>query len=671
MLRRLKRNVQTDLPKKSVYTIWCPMTKMQKFWYQRFILHSGQARSLCGKLSGVAGAEQPSSDWKKMMNLLMQLRKVCDHPYMIPDSEENPDVTDETIYTSSSKMMVLDRIISKCVSEGRKVLVYSQFTTMLDVVQDAMDLAGMSYLRLDGSTSLARRAYDIKLFNSGQAPQHVYLLSTRAGALGITLTGADTVVMLDCDWNPTWDKQAHDRVHRIGQKRPVTIYQLLCDNTVEERVFQRAQQKVSLNEMVLRDDTDAPEDESKDELSYNEVQSMLAFGAARILSENLEDDKPITLETIDALIANAELYEPFSQKSKEKLEIEAKDKQAAENFMTKELWNTKKFGGKVHTDMKTSFRSIADEWAATSLVEKRARESTTEMLHGFAVKKINRTAPVSSAPAKKVVKKAIRDTFCLYCRGGGVLAHCESSYCSRAFHPNCIPENAPVNHLTGRVSQCSQHGCMTCGSKADRKGGLLFRCWDCPACFCCDCLPDGYEAMERNHVLDIVGCVSGTTEFLRCNACVKKKPSAPAKRSFDAMQTSPMQGGGAYAKGYNNGGSSSRPKTLPIPFWAKSAMSSPMAAASSKAKTSSTSSSLSSTPGTVGKSEASPGRVQQPASSNVFSYVASTSSGAAQQAAFPHAPPASSNHQGGAAGGAAQAGVDLSADNMVIDLTSP
>ncbi|MGB1600891.1 MAG: helicase-related protein, partial [Promethearchaeia archaeon] len=144
-------------------------------------------------------------------------------------------------------------------------------------------LVGHGFRRLDGTTCLARRKYEIKMFNSKRGEQFVYLLSTRAGALGITLTGADTVIMYDSDWNPTWDKQAHDRVHRIGQDKEVTIYTLLCKDTVEQRIFQRAAQKLSLNELVLRDETDSKSERKEDVLSQSEVKKMLRCGVMKIL----------------------------------------------------------------------------------------------------------------------------------------------------------------------------------------------------------------------------------------------------------------------------------------------------------------------------------------------------------------------------------------------------
>lgn len=175
--------------------------------YKRLLLNSGQAGSLIGKAAAVEGQQDQDFAWKKLQGLLMQLRKVCDHPYLFPGSEIDEGMTDETIVTASTKMQVLDRLLVKLKAGGHKVLIYSQFTSMLDIIEDYLNFKRYRYFRLDGSVALARRRFEINLFNNPQSEVFVYLLSTRAGALGITLTGADTVIMYDSDWNPTWDKQ--------------------------------------------------------------------------------------------------------------------------------------------------------------------------------------------------------------------------------------------------------------------------------------------------------------------------------------------------------------------------------------------------------------------------------------------------------------------------------
>jgi hypothetical protein len=304
---------------------------------------------------------------------------------------------------------------------------------MLDIMEDYCNFVGHPYMRLDGGTCLARRKYEIALFNSGRGGQFVYLLSTRAGALGITLTGADTVIMYDSDWNPTWDKQAHDRVHRIGQTKPVTVYQLLCQETVEERVFLRAQQKISLNEMVLRDHTVAPEDdESVKPLSGREIRTMLRCGARRILSSSNEE-VDLTDADVEGIISAACSLSTASMKE----EPESDDD---DDVFEKEKWDIRTFEGEKYQSSKESFRSIADAWAEELARRPQKREviATTVEVQGYKVKKVNRSDPNSSAakaPSKKK-REIVHDDLCIICaaKSKKELIKCTMSGCHRVFH---------------------------------------------------------------------------------------------------------------------------------------------------------------------------------------------------------------------------------------------
>lgn len=152
----------------------------------------------------------------------------------------------------SGKMQTLDRLLYKLKAEDKdhRVLVYSQMTKMIDLLEDFMIFRGYKYLRLDGQSKLSDRRDMVDDFqNSNEV--FVFLLSTRAGGLGINLTAADTVIFYDSDWNPTMDAQAMDRAHRLGQTRKVTVYRLVCNGTVEEKILKRAQQKHMIQNIVI------------------------------------------------------------------------------------------------------------------------------------------------------------------------------------------------------------------------------------------------------------------------------------------------------------------------------------------------------------------------------------------------------------------------------------
>ncbi|KAH9410760.1 putative SNF2 protein [Ordospora pajunii] len=154
-----------------------------------------------------------------------------------------------TFISDSGKLVVLDELLPKLKSEGHRVLIYFQMTRMIDLIEDYLVKKGYSYLRLDGSLKASSRAEVIKDWQTND--RFIFLLSTRAGGLGINLTAADTVIFYDSDWNPTADQQAMDRAHRLGQTRDVTVYRLITKGTVEERVLESANRKDEIQKMVI------------------------------------------------------------------------------------------------------------------------------------------------------------------------------------------------------------------------------------------------------------------------------------------------------------------------------------------------------------------------------------------------------------------------------------
>ncbi|KAA1473299.1 hypothetical protein DENSPDRAFT_866013 [Dentipellis sp. KUC8613] len=191
-------------------------------------------------------------------NLVMQLRKVCSHPFLFDwpiDHRTGSYIVNEELVNASGKMMVLERLLDELFKRGHKVLVFSQFTTMLDVIEDwATEFKGWPLCRIDGSSKPMDRRHEMNRFQKGgddpNAPR-LFLLSTRAGGLGINLTAADTVVFYDSDWNPQMDLQAADRAHRIGQTKPVLIFRLVSKHTIENTIIQRATEKRQLEAMII------------------------------------------------------------------------------------------------------------------------------------------------------------------------------------------------------------------------------------------------------------------------------------------------------------------------------------------------------------------------------------------------------------------------------------
>jgi ATP-dependent DNA helicase len=189
---------------------------------------------------------------KSLQNLMMQLRLICNSPYLFYFPwEPNQEIKLDKLLQSSAKLQILDQLLTHLIDKGHKVLIFSQFTKMLDLIQDYLELKKLKFSRFDGSTNQSDREIEITEFNNDYDTK-VFLLSTRSGGLGINLTQADSVIIFDSDWNPQVDLQAMDRVHRIGQTKPVIIYRLVMSNTIEQVILAKADSKRKLEKLVIQ-----------------------------------------------------------------------------------------------------------------------------------------------------------------------------------------------------------------------------------------------------------------------------------------------------------------------------------------------------------------------------------------------------------------------------------
>ena len=272
LLRRLKRD-HLRLPPKREATILVPLTPLQRTWYRAVLERNRTAL-------GAANA-------RGLVNVLASLRKCCNHPYLFDGAEPEPFVEGEHLVTASAKLRLLDRLLTSLRVRGDRVLLFSQSTRMLDVLQDYLHLRRWEYERLDGSARAEERWAAVSSFQGGgggggggggNAP-FVFLLSTRAGGLGLNLTAANTVIFYDSDWNPQADAQATDRVHRLGQQRPVLVITLGCRGTVEELILRRSQHKLAVMRGLIADGGaggGAGGGASPDQLSPSDPQPSLA-----------------------------------------------------------------------------------------------------------------------------------------------------------------------------------------------------------------------------------------------------------------------------------------------------------------------------------------------------------------------------------------------------------
>uniref|UniRef100_A0A673BZX4 Chromodomain helicase DNA binding protein 1-like n=1 Tax=Sphaeramia orbicularis TaxID=375764 RepID=A0A673BZX4_9TELE len=239
LLRRVKSEVAVDLPKKTELVVYHGMSALQKKYYKAILMKDLDA----------FGNEQGSKT--RLLNILIQLRKCVNHPYLFDGVEPEPFEMGEHLVEASGKLSLLDNMLTYLHKGGHRVLLFSQMTRVLDILQDYMEYRGYSYERLDGSVRGEERNLAVKNFSTQDI--FVFLLSTKAGGVGMNLTAADTVIFMDSDFNPQNDLQAAARSHRIGQNRPVKVIRLLARDTVEEIMYSRALSKLDLTNTVIEE----------------------------------------------------------------------------------------------------------------------------------------------------------------------------------------------------------------------------------------------------------------------------------------------------------------------------------------------------------------------------------------------------------------------------------
>ncbi|KAI4185235.1 MAG: hypothetical protein L6R41_004239 [Letrouitia leprolyta] len=246
LLRRLKKDVEKDLPDKQEKVIKCRFSALQAKLYKQLVTYN--------KMS-VSDGKGGTKGMRGLSNMLMQLRKLCNHPFVFEEVETqmNPDkLTNDLLWRTAGKFELLDRVLPKFFATGHRVLMFFQMTQIMNIMEDFLRLRGMQYLRLDGGTKSDDRSELLAQFNAPNSPYFCFLLSTRAGGLGLNLQTADTVIIYDSDWNPHQDLQAQDRAHRIGQKNEVRILRLISSNSVEEKILERANYKLDMDGKVIQ-----------------------------------------------------------------------------------------------------------------------------------------------------------------------------------------------------------------------------------------------------------------------------------------------------------------------------------------------------------------------------------------------------------------------------------
>lgn len=318
MLRRLKKDVEKSLPNKSERILRVEMSELQKTYYKHILAKNFEL---------LAGSAENKKQW---LNIAIELKKASNHPFLFPDVEVvSPSRVTQLkgLIENSGKMVLLDKLLTRLKSDGHRVLIFSQLVMMLDILSDYMMLRGHPFQRLDGSMKPEDRNKAIEHFNAPDSPDFTFILSTRAGGMGINLTTADTVIIFDSDWNPQNDLQAMSRAHRIGQTKSVNVYRFVTKGTMEEDIIERAKRKMVLEYCIIkRMDTSGQLTEQEQnfaaeqslktasgknrELPFNkdELSAILKFGAQNMFQTNDNNEKLNDMD-LDDILARAEQTE--------------------------------------------------------------------------------------------------------------------------------------------------------------------------------------------------------------------------------------------------------------------------------------------------------------------------------------------------------------------------
>ena len=253
VMRRLKENVARDLPAKNQVHRPVELTPLQVTLYKE-VLKSAEYQRL---------VEEVDSKGTGRARLLIlaaytKLRAICNHPHL--ETRKTPNR-----YEDSGKLDCLKELIEEVVEGDHRALLFCQSTQMLDIIQDFFAKWEIEHLRLDGGTPTSKRMGLVNDFNGNDAKK-CFLISTKAGGTGLNLTGADTVIFYDHDWNPANDNQAQDRAHRIGQTKPVTVYKLISKGTIEKKIIERQALKQILADEIVGADEQGFKDLTRDEL---------------------------------------------------------------------------------------------------------------------------------------------------------------------------------------------------------------------------------------------------------------------------------------------------------------------------------------------------------------------------------------------------------------------
>jgi hypothetical protein len=623
-VRRVKSEVEKSLLPKQEFILKVPLTKLQLQWYKQ-VLHRDE------------GTKQVLSG-NQMKALLTQLRKVVNHPKALLFQHERNmaaakakaksaegsmfiDVAKLTkkiegdglrmlsdlrslqgaaLIPASGKLGLLDRLLLAKQAEGSRVLLFSQWTLTLDVLEEYLQYRTYQYLRLDGSTNRIDREIGMRRFNAVNSPIYVYLISTHAGGMGINLATADTVILYDSCGNPQVDLQAQDRAHRIGQKKQVKVYRLITENTWEERVLAGAQRKLVLDalmikkgggsDLLLQGNTgvgsgDDSADEADEGKNLKELWTLLTTGAERIFDPTAAATPELTPASYDGIIRDTIPGVDIRRDDEEDDDGEVAADTATATSGDHLKGTVLEAGAPSFTDdtegkRRSSRRGKSDEDGDDEgdndddddndndddNSDTFGKENSNSYLTGGQLATMpkaveepelggrrQRKATVLFQPVEfrkeddRPKQPPIRHyEWCLCCDDGGELIEC--AVCPNVYHADCLG----LDEIPNGQWRCPWHRCVTCDRGVSQVGGKLFHCTSCPESFCFDCLPDEFLEMDNTVIsertrrkLHYANCRNMNSYiFYTCKECVvlnKEKEEEEAREAAKAREERELQ----------------------------------------------------------------------------------------------------------------------------------
>ena len=376
LLRRVKSDVEKSLLPKKELNLYVSMSDMQVKWYKKILEKDIDA------VNGAAGKRESKT---RLLNIVMQLRKCCNHPYLFEGAEPGPPyTTDEHLIYNAGKMMMLDKLLTRMKKQDSRVLIFSQMSRVLDILEDYCVFREHKYCRIDGSTAHEDRIAAIDDYNKPGSEKFVFLLTTRAGGLGINLTSADIVILFDSDWNPQADLQAMDRAHRIGQTKQVVVYRFVTEQAIEEKVLERAAQKLRLDQLVIQQGR--AQQAAKAAASKDELLTMIQHGAEKVFESKgatgiLGNKTDLTDDDIEQILKHGEERTAALNARYEKLGIEDVQKFQSDNAYE---WNGENFT--------KSKKEIGINWINPSKRERKEQSYSMDKYYRQALSTGGRTA---------------------------------------------------------------------------------------------------------------------------------------------------------------------------------------------------------------------------------------------------------------------------------------